>query len=410
MAEHARSGGAPAGKPSASGPAVALIHDWVVDLGGAERVLAVLHAAFPEAPLYTLFARAESLARLAFPPAVVTASWLQALPSIQRHYRSLLPLFPLAVRSLKVADYDLVVSSSHAVAKGVRTRPGQPHLCYCHTPMRYAWDMEAQYLAQHRLHRGWRAGVARAVLARIRDWDRRSAVTVTRFVANSRATAARIARCYGRPADVVFPPVDVDRFQPRAVKDDFFLFASRLVPYKRADLAVRACARLGLRLVVVGDGPAAAVCRRDAGPRTEFLGRQDDATVADLMARARALVFPGEEDFGIVMVEAQAAGTPVIAYGRGGACDSVVPADGANWDRATGLYAQAQTVEGMEAALQAFLGWEGRFQSVVLRRHAEQFAAPAFVARMRRIASETAGGWGAPAGDSQTALPVPLGA
>jgi glycosyltransferase involved in cell wall biosynthesis len=371
--------------PSPEGPRIAIVHDWVVDLGGAERVLAALLEAFPTAGLFTLFFRQESVRRLDLPSGRVRASFLQGVPGLERYYRSLLPVFPAAVRSLDLSAYDVVVSSSHCVAKGVRLSPGQLHLCYCHTPMRYAWHQEGDYLRLHGLGGGWRGRAARVLLARLRRWDAATAARVDLFLANSTATADRIRSFYGREAEVVHPPVDLARFAVRGRKDDFFLFVSRLVPYKRADLAVRSFSRLGLPLVVVGDGPAMAECRRLAGPTVRFLGWQDDATVADLMARARALVFTADEDFGIVPVEAQAAGTPVIAYGRGGARDSVVPADGANWEAATGLFFPEQSPEHLEEAVRRFVAWEGRFAPAVLRRNAERFDRARFVQAVRGV-------------------------
>lgn len=358
---------------------VALVHDWVVDLGGAERVLGALREVFPDARLHTLFHSPASLRRLGFDPATVAASFLQRVPGVTRHYRRLLPLYPAAIERFNLSAYDVIISSSHAVAKGVRRRPGQVHLCYCHTPVRYAWEMRDEYLQLQGLDHGPARVATVALLNRLQRWDARTAARVDRFVANSTAVAGRIRRSYGRPASVVHPPVDVERFRTAKSSREYFLFVSRLVPYKRADLAVMACTRLGLPLRVVGEGPAEAGVRALAGPTVEFLGWQDDAAVAELMSGARALIFPAHEDFGIVPVEAQAAGIPVVAFGAGGVRDSVVPADGDNWDAATGVFFREQTQDALATALRWFLEREDRFRPRAIRANAERFSRPHFV-------------------------------
>lgn len=359
-------------------------------------MLGALREVFPDAPLFTLFFAPESVKRLGFDPVAVHPSFLQSLPGITRHFRKLLPLYPLAVERLNLAGYDLIVSSSHAVAKAVRRAPGQVHLCYCHTPMRYAWDLRDDYLQLQGIDKPLARAAANVVLDRLQRWDARTAVRVDRFVANSSAVAERIRKHYGREAAVIHPPVDVDRFGPRRADPSHFLFVSRLVPYKRADLAVRACTRLGLPLKVVGDGPALAAVRAVAGPAVEFLGRQDDRTVANLLSSARALLFPAYEDFGIVPVEAQAAGCPVIAFGRGGVLDTVIPADGGNWETATGVFFAEQTEEALVAALRWFLQREGRFQPAAARRNANRFARARFMDAIAREARELTASRAAP--------------
>lgn len=367
---------------------VALVHDWVVTLGGAERCLEVFHELWPAAPLYTLVYAEESVKRLGFDPGRVRASFLQRFPKAQKWYRKYLPFYPLAVEQFDVYGFDVVLSSSHAAAKGVLARSEQMHVCYCHTPVRYAWDLTHRYLKENNLEKGLKSFLARAVLHYIRLWDAASAARVDYFIANSRYTAQRIWRAYRREAAVIHPPVDVERFCPAPKKDSFFLFVSRLVPYKKADLVVAAFTGMGHPLVVVGDGPQYSECRRLAGKNVEFLGYQDDKTVAELMSRARALVFAAEEDFGIVPVEAQASGTPVIAYGRGGVLDTVVPADGQNWDEATGVFFYRQTVEELEAAVSKFLSWEGQFEAGVLRRQAEKFGRERFKQEISAFVSQ----------------------
>jgi glycosyltransferase involved in cell wall biosynthesis len=357
---------------------LALIHDWVITIGGAERCLEVFHELWPEAPLYTLVYREESVRRLGFEPGQIHASFLQRFPRAQKWYRKYLPFYPLAMEQFDVSGYDVILSSSHAAAKGVLARSDQIHICYCHTPVRYAWDLTHRYLKENGLERGLKSFLARFILHYIRLWDTLTANRVDYFIANSHYTARRIWRAYRREAAVIHPPVDVDRFRVNGKKENFFLFVSRLVPYKKADLVVAAFTRLGLPLVVVGDGPQFEECRRLAGKNVEFRGYQDDATVADLMSRARAFVFAAEEDFGIVPVEAQACGTPVVAYGKGGVEDTVVPATGDNWEAATGLFFHEQSVEALEAAVRQFLAWEGRFRPEVLRRNAERFSRERF--------------------------------
>lgn len=357
---------------------LAIVHDWVITIGGAERCLEVFHEIWPEAPLYTLVYQDESVRRLGFEPGHVHASFLQRFPRAQKWYRKYLPFYPLAIEQFDLSGYEVIFSSSHVAAKGVLVRSDQLHICYCHTPVRYAWDLTHRYLVENGLERGLKSFLVRAILHYIRLWDTLTANRVDHFIANSHYTARRIWRAYRRKAAVIHPPVDVERFRVNEKKDNFFLFVSRLVPYKKADLVVAAFTRLGLPLVVVGDGPQSNECRRLAGKNIEFLGYQDDATVADLMSRARALVFAAEEDFGIVPVEAQACGTPFIAYGKGGVEDTVVPATGDNWEVATGLFFHEQSIEALEAAVKQFLAWEGRFHPEVLRRNAERFSRERF--------------------------------
>ncbi|MGQ5712409.1 glycosyltransferase family 4 protein [Desulforudis sp. DRI-14] len=357
---------------------IVFIHDWVITLAGAERCLEVFHELWPEAPLYTLVYQEESVRRLGFEPAQVHASFLQRFPRAQKWYRKYLPFYPLAIEQFDLSGYDVILSSSHAAAKGVLVRSDQLHICYCHTPVRYAWDLTHRYLKENGLDRGLKSFLARSILHYIRLWDTLTANRVDHFIANSRYTARRIWRAYRREAEVIHPPVDMERFQLNERKDNFFLFVSRLVPYKKADLVVAAFTRLGIPLKVVGDGSQFEECRRLAGKNVEFLGYQDDAIVADVMSRARALIFAAEEDFGIVPVEAQACGTPVIAYGKGGVEDTVVPATGDNWDSATGVFFHEQSVEALEAAVKQFLAWEGRFRPEVLRRNAERFSRERF--------------------------------
>lgn len=328
-------------------PRCAIVHDWIVDLGGAEQCLRSMFRLFP-ADVFTLVHREETLQRLGIPPPRVRDSFIARLPRALSKYRTYLPFFPMAVESFDLSTYDLVLSSSHAVAKGVLTHAGQLHICYCYTPMRYAWDLYHQYLREGKLQRGLKGLVAKVILHYMRLWDLSSAQRVTHFIAISQYIARRIRHVYGRESTVIYPPVDVDAFPLGGRRDNFYLAASRFVPYKRMDLIVEAFSRTPQRqLVVIGDGPDAAKVRARAAPNVRFLGYQPDEVLCDHLQRARAFIFAAEEDFGIVAVEAQACGTPVVAFGRGGVCETVE-------EGVSGLFFERQTVESLCAAVDRF--------------------------------------------------------
>lgn len=356
---------------------VALVHDWLTGMRGGERCLEVFGELFPAADLYTLLHVPGSVSPAIENRRIVT-SFIQRLPQAERRYRRYLPLFPAAVRAFDLRGYDLVLSSSHAVAKSVRVPAGALHVCYCFTPMRYVWDLYGDYF-------GPRSGLATRLLmppvaAWLRRWDRRTAAGVHQFVAISRFVADRIRRAYGRDADVIYPPVDVSRFRVDEAPGEFYLVVSALTPYKRVDLAVEACNRLGRRLVVVGTGPEDRRLRALAGPTVELLGWRDDAQTAELYARCRALLFPPLEDFGITPLEAMAAGRPVIAFGEGGARETVVPpGEGAP---PTGLFFARQTVEDLVDAIRRFEASAHQFEPKALRRRAEAFDRPLFRERV----------------------------
>jgi glycosyltransferase involved in cell wall biosynthesis len=347
---------------------VAITADWLNTSGGGERVLMQLHRMFPEAPVYTTVCD-----RSAIPAAMrdwdIRTSFLQRVPFAKRRHQPFLPFMPMAFEQFDMSEYDLVITTNSACAKGVITRPGALNVCYCYTPCRYIWDLYHEYT------RGMRLRALFAPVAHwLRVWDRVSADRVDHFIGISHEVGSRIRRHYRRDAEVVYPPVDVDRIQPNGLPpEDFYLVVARLVPYKRVDLAVQAASRLGRRLVVVGDGSERRRLQALAGPTVEFLGRRGDDEVADLLARCRAFLFPGWEDFGIAPVEAQAAGRPVIAYGRGGAAETVV-------DGSTGVLFEEQTVDALaEAMLRAD---RIAFDPATCRRNAERFGAGVFRAQL----------------------------
>jgi len=342
---------------------------------GGERCLEVLCELFPQAPLFTLLHVPGSVSPVIENRRIVT-SFIQRLPDATARYRHYLPLFPLAIGRFDLSSYDLVVSMSHCVAKGARATAEALHLCYCFSPMRYVWDLYDDYFG--------RGGLAMRlamppVAAALRRWDRRTA-RVSHFVAISNHIADRIRRVYDRPADVIYPPVDVQRYGIADGPDDYYLVVSAFVPYKRVDLAVAAATRLGRRLVVVGTGPEEARLRALAGPTVTFLGWRSDVEVAGLYARCRALLFTAVEDFGIVPLEAAAAGRPTIALAAGGALETMVGL-GAH-DPPTAVFFHEQSVDALERAIVMFESAAEQFDPKTLRARAEAFDRPLFKQRL----------------------------
>ncbi len=371
----------PAGRPAR----VALVHEWLDTYYGSERVVAEILACFPDADLFTLVDFMPAGQRGFLEGRPVKTSFLQRMPFARRRFRAYLPLMPLAIEQFDLQDYDLVLSSSHAFAKGVLTGPNQLHVAYVHAPMRYGWEYQHQYLRQSGLERGLRGALAHCVLHYLRLWDARTANPVDHFIANSKYIARRIDKIYRRPSAVVYPPVDVAGFALQSAKEDYYLAVSRFAPYKHTETIVEAFRELGgQRLVVIGEGPGLKRARARAGPNVTLLGFQSAGSLHRYMGAAKALIFAAEEDFGIAPVEAQACGTPVIAFAGGGALETVRGLDQA---RPTGLFFEAQTPEAIAAAVLRFEA-EGRaIAAEDCRANAQAFSAERFrSAYLRQVA------------------------
>lgn len=366
---------------------VAIIHDWLTTYAGAEKVLASILEIYPSADVFTLIDFIPTQNRDFLTGHKVRTSFLQSWPWVKKKYRNYLPLMPFAVEQFDVTGYDLIISSSHAVAKGVLTGPNQLHICYCHTPIRYAWDMQHQYLAESGLLKGVMSWITRLVLHKIRLWDSRTANGVDYFIANSNFIKRRILKIYRRESVVIYPPVEVEPTSIRAKKGNFYVTASRMVPYKRIPLIVEAFSRMpDRRLVVIGDGPDMQRCRALAGPNVQLVGYQSDEELKMYLSSAKAFVFAAEEDFGIAPIEAQACGTPVIAFGRGGVLETV---RGLDSNKPTGMFYQEQTAESLIAAVNQFeLAGAGLISSQVCRENAERFTQQRFKQEFERFVSD----------------------
>ncbi len=368
----------------------AIVHEWLDTYAGSERVVEQLIEAFPEADLFAVcdFLPADQRHFLKGKP--VTTTFIQRLPFARKQFRNYLNLMPLAIEQLDLSGYDLVISSNHAVAKGVLTGPGQLHISYVHSPMRYAWDLQHQYLRQAGMERGLKGSLTRYLLHKLRHWDRSSAAGVDVFVANSAYIAERIRKVWRREALVIHPPVDLAGFEYQPQKGEHFLIAGRMVPYKRIELVVEAFRRMPEhRLVVVGDGPSEPLARQAASgaANIEFRGRAPQAELVQLTQTARAFVFAAEEDFGITMVEAQACGTPVLALAKGGAVDIVRPFPN---PEATGLLFPEQTAESIISAVNQFVAISASISPDSCRRNALRFSREQFRTRMKDlVASQT---------------------
>ena len=352
---------------------VAIVHDWLNQIGGAEGVLETLVEMFPEAPIYTSMYWPEAMPA-AYQKWDIRTTWMDHLPGIYDHHQPYLLFYPLAFGAMDLRDYDLVISNKSAFCFGIRVAPGTRHVCYCLTPTRFVWDFDSY------VHREQVGGVARALvrpfLGSLQRWERTAARRIDDFVAISNEVQRRIRRLYGRDSSVIYPPVDTGKFVLADHHDDYYLIVSRLIPYKRIDLAVRAFTELGLPLWIGGDGRDRANLEAIAGPNIRFLGRVPQDDLASLLARCKAFVFPGLEDFGIAPVEAMAAGRPVIAYAGGGALDSVL-------EGVSGTFFHEQTTESLIEAVHRFEGTT--FEPAAIRAHAEKFDARVFKAQLRTL-------------------------
>ncbi|MEP7225734.1 MAG: glycosyltransferase [Gemmatimonadales bacterium] len=361
----------------------AIVHDWLVVYAGAERVLEQMLRVLPEAELFSLIDFLPESERAFLGGRKARTSFLQRLPGARTRYRRYLPLMPLAIEQLDLAGYDLVISSSYAVAKGVLTGPDQLHLCMCYSPMRYVWDLQHQYLRETGLDRGVLGAIARYVLHRVRNWDARTGAGVDGFIAISHFVARRIQKAYRRESTVIYPPVDVETFTPATSgRESFYLTASRLVPYKRLDVVVDAFAGMPDRtLIVIGDGPEAPRLKGRAPPNVRFLGHQPLEVLRDHMQRAAAFIFAAEEDFGIVPLEAQACGCPVIAYGKGGAMETIRGLDHA---QPSGVLFEEQTPDSLHEAMMVFERRRTSLTPANCRDNAMRFAPERFRCEFER--------------------------
>ena len=361
---------------------VAIVHDWMTLKGGGESCVEVLMAMYPQADLYCVVDFLPEQERGFLQGRTVRTSFVQKMPQARKRYRSYLPFMPIAVEQFDLTAYDLVISSSSAIAKGVITGPDQLHIAYTHSPIRYAWDLQHVYLRESNLTRGVKSAIARLILHYIRIWDTRTANGVDHFVANSAFTARRIRKAYGRDATVIYPPVDLDRFAlNEGPREDFYVTMSRMVPYKRIPLIVEAFAAMpGRRLVVIGDGPDMPAVRDAATPNVTIMGKQPDPVVVDHLRRAKAFVFAAEEDFGIAPVEAQACGTPVVAFAKGAATETIRGTDESDQ---TGVFFHDQTVAAIVGAVEHL---DARLHAITVqacRANADRFSKRRFEERIR---------------------------
>jgi glycosyltransferase involved in cell wall biosynthesis len=363
-------------------PKIVFVQDALPFLGGAERVLSAAWEIYPDAPLYTLLYSKGAFQNTPIAGKTVIPSFINRLPGARTRYPGYLPLMPLAVERFDLREFDIILSFSYAVAHGVLPRPDQLHISYTYTPMRYAWHFYHQYLHEAGLRSGLKGWLAQAFLHYLRLWDRSAADRVDRFVAISHWVAQGVWRSYRRPAEVIYPPVDTLRFSPQLPREDYYLTVSRLVSHKKIDLLVGAFSRLGLPLLVVGDGPEYRRLSKMAAPNVKMLGRRPDDEVVDLLGRARAFVQTAEEDFGIAIAEAQAAGCPVIAYGSGGGREIVIP-------EVTGLFFPEQTVESLIAAVEQFETGALNLQEDQMISHVERFSKARFQQELKSLIEDS---------------------
>ncbi len=366
---------------------IALIHDWLTGMRGGEKVLEVLCELFPCAELFTLLHIPNAISEIIEERKIHT-SFIQKLPNVEKRYRHYLPLFPRAIEQFNVDKFDIIISSSHCVAKGIKKRPKTLHICYCHTPMRYIWDMYHSYFRNNGSGIVTRMAMA-AFVNYLRRWDTSSSDRVDFFIANSNHVAERIKRIYNRDAEVIYPPVDIRNFRISKAEGGYYLIVSAFAPYKRVDLAIESFNRLGLPLKIIGTGQDEKRLKKIASSNIEFLGWKSDRELVDYYANCKALIFPGEEDFGIVPVETMASGRPVIGYGKGGILETVVPLQG-SWSRGqqsgenpTGIFFHKQSTESLMNAVKQFEKRQLQFDKEKIRRHAIKFDRGIFKQRIK---------------------------
>jgi glycosyltransferase involved in cell wall biosynthesis len=363
----------------------AIVHEWLVNYAGSEKCVESFINIWPDADVFTLVDFLNDEEReIILKGKHAKTSFIQHLPYAEKQHRKYLPLFPKAIESFNLANYDLIISSSHSVAKGVKTKKNQLHICYCHSPMRYAWDEADYYLSGANLNKGFKGKLAKIVLNYLRRWDLKSAKNVDYFIANSNHIAKKIKRIYNRDSNVIYPPVDVNKFPLVTEKEDFYLTASRLVPYKRIDLIVDAFAKmLDKKLVVIGSGPDKEKIMAKATPNIDVIGYQNFETLKDYMQKAKAFVFAAEEDFGIIVVEAMACGTPVIAGNYGGTAESVI-------NGVTGILFPDQKVESIVEAVKKFDIIAHSINYTAIRSHSEKFSRENFERNIKNFVDEKA--------------------
>ncbi len=359
---------------------VAFVHDWLVTYGGAERVLEAMLNQFPDAEIFSLYDFLDEDNRSFIKNKPVKTSFLQKFPFARKHYRNYLPLMPLAIEQFDLSAYDLVIS------RGVITGPDQHHICMCYSPMRYAWDLTHQYLKEANLQTGLKSWAAKYMLHKLRMWDYRTANGVDNFIAISEFIARRIKKVYGRESIVIYPPVDISAFTLTTEKEDYYLTASRMVPYKKIDLIVKSFKNMpDKKLIVIGDGPEFKKISKKAPPNVTLMGYQPFKVLREKMQRAKAFIFAAEEDFGIVLLEAQACGTPVIAYGKGGALETIV-------DNETGIFFKEQTTESLCDAIIKFETMTSEFDVKKIRANAERFSTVRFAKEFKEFVIQSLSG------------------
>ncbi len=364
---------------------IAIVHEWFVNYAGSERVVESFVNIFPEADVFALvdFLNEEQRNQI-LKGKYAKTSFIQKLPLARRHHRNYLPLFPKAIESLDLSKYDLILSSSHAVTKGVRKSEKQLHISYCHSPMRYIWDEAERYFAASNLNKGVKKLIANQILKYLRKWDLKTSQLPDYLIANSNYISEKIKRIYQRDADVIYPPVDVDLFQLDEAKEDYYLTASRLVPYKKVDLIVEAFAKMPeKKLLVIGSGPEKKKILSKLTPNIEFLGYKDFESLKNYMQKAKAFIFAAEEDFGIIVIEAMACGTPVIALNRGGTAETVI-------DKQTGIHFQNQSVDDLKKAVNRFEDINEHFNPKIISEYAKKFSRTIFEERIKNFVFEKA--------------------